>query len=73
MVYAESGINWFFPYRVEFEDDDIVILQELPREHRFENRNGPKPKIDCWITIVRGRDVIARINGLDKLCEIIPE
>lgn len=34
--YAESGINWEFVYEVLFEDDEILVLKDLGRYHRFD-------------------------------------
>ena len=64
MIYADSGINWIFPYAVEYEDDCILILKELPREHKGERQS----KIDKWITL--NRDDTTCINGVRKLVEI---
>ena len=64
MIYADSGINWIFPYTVEYEDDCILILKQLPREHKGELQS----KIDKWITL--NTDGIVWIDGTCKLVEI---
>lgn len=64
MIYADSGINWIFPYAVEYEDDCILILKELPREHKGELQS----KIDKWITL--NPDNTTWIDGVRKLVEI---
>ena len=48
MIYADTRINWIFPYEVIYEDEDILILKELPREHKCNMQS----KIDRWITIL---------------------
>jgi hypothetical protein len=64
-IYADSGINWVFPYAVEYEDDDIVLLKELPRVHKGDK----PPTINKWIDLSRGSYVY--IDNKKKLYEIV--
>ena len=64
MIYAEIGINWIFPYNVEYEDDHTIILKELPRERKGQVTS----KIDKWITLYP--DNTTWINNALKLVEI---
>ena len=66
MVYADNGINWFFPYEVEFEDDEILILKELPRQHK----SFSTMKVDKWIDI-HGNGGTATVDNQLKLLEIV--
>lgn len=66
MVYADLGINWVFPYLVTYEDDDILILKELPRVHK--NDVGMVP-IHKYITINTNYDT-ALVDGKVKLLEV---
>ena len=69
MIYADSGINWFFPYKVLFEDEDILILKELPRCHRFDSERGANDPVDKWIDFLSNY-TYARVDGTLKLVEI---
>ena len=64
MIYADSGINWIFPHTVEYEDEFIIILKELPRVHK----GALQSKIDKWITL--NPDGTVWIDGVRKLVEI---
>ena len=64
MIYADSGINWIFPYAVEYEDELIIILKELPREHK----GALQSKVDKWVTL--NPDATVWIDGARKLVEI---
>lgn len=35
-IVAMTGINWIFLYRVEYEDEAIVILKDLGRFPRWD-------------------------------------
>lgn len=71
MIYADTGINWIFVYRVEYEDDCILVLRDLGRYHKFdEDRSWGKP-VDKWVEIVG--NTWACIDGKLKLVEIKPE
>lgn len=52
-IVADSGINWIFLYRVEYEDDCIIILTDLGRFHKLdEARTGEGEPITEWIEII---------------------
>lgn len=67
-IYATYGINWFFPYSVEYEDDDILILRELPRCHKYDRNHGADEPVTAWIEL--GREW-AIVNGQRKLVEVL--
>lgn len=50
-IYAEQGINWMFVYEAQYEDDDIVILKDLGRFHRYDEERMFKGTVDAWIEI----------------------
>ena len=50
-IYADSGINWEFLYKVEYEDDCILVLRDMGRYHKFEDERKFKGKIDKYIDI----------------------
>lgn len=76
MRYADSGINWIFVYEVEYEDEDILILRDLGRFHKFDQDRTYKGAIDGWVDItgdfvhvpVPGQTLMKR-----KLVEVKPE
>lgn len=65
--YAEIGINWWFVYQVEYEDDLIVVLRDCGRVHK-RNPELLKP-ITAWIE--PRSDGFVYINGERKLYEIL--
>ena len=65
--YAETGINWWFVYRVEYEDDLIVILRDYGRVHKRDSQL--LEPIAEWIEL--RRDGFVYINGEKKLYEIL--
>ena len=67
--YAETGINWWFVYRVEYEDDLIVILRDYGRVHKRDARL--LQPIAEWIEL--RSDGFVYINGAKKLYEILTE
>jgi hypothetical protein len=71
MIYADTGINWFFPYEVEYEDDYICVLRELPRMHRFDTDRGADLHVDKWMTIIPRAGEIY-VDGKRKLLEVKP-
>lgn len=64
-IYADSGINWVFPYAVEFENDDIILLKELPRVHKSDKL----PTINKWIDLCSSGSYVY-IDNKKKLYEI---
>lgn len=64
--YAEVGINWWFMYQVEYEDDLIVVLHDCGRVHK-RDAELLKP-IAAWIEL-RSNGFVG-INGKRKLYEI---
>lgn len=68
-IYAYSGINWEFLFSVEYEDDDIIVLKDMGRYHRFDEDQMFKGTIDKYIDIFRQSEQ-ARIDGKLKLMEI---
>jgi len=65
--YARLGINWEFLYQVLYEDDDILVLKDLGRYHRFDtDRSWTKP-IDAYIEFYGD---YAHGNGWKKLVEV---
>lgn len=64
--YAEVGINWWFVYQVEYEDDLIVVLRDCGRVHK-RDAELLKP-IAAWIE-PRSNGFV-NINGKRKLYEI---
>lgn len=64
--YAEVGINWWFVYQVEYEDDLIVVLRDCGRVHK-RDAELLKP-IAAWIEL-RSNEFVD-INGKRKLYEI---
>lgn len=68
MIYADMGINWFFPYEVVTEEDEILVLKELPRQHRNESTLV----VDRWITLVGfGNNCATYVGDKLKLVEIV--
>lgn len=52
-IVAMTGINWIFLYRVEYEDEAIVILKDLGRFHRWdEARSWNGEPITAYIDII---------------------
>ena len=66
--YADSGINWIFVYEVIHEDDEILVMRDLGRFHKFDPERMWEKPIDQWIEI--GRE-FTRTRGGDKLHEIV--
>ena len=64
--YAEVGINWWFVYQVEYEDDLIVVLRDCGRVHK-RDAELLKP-IAAWIEL-RSNGFVD-INEKRKLYEI---
>lgn len=64
--YAEVGINWWFVYQVEYEDDLIVVLRDCGRVHK-RDAELLKP-IAAWIDL--RSNGFADINGKRKLYEL---
>lgn len=69
IFYADSGINWIFVYEVEYEDDDILVLKDLGRFHKFDEDRKFKQPIAAWIEI--GKDWVW-IGIQRKLVEVKP-
>lgn len=67
--YAEVGINWWFVYRVEYEDNLIVVLRDYGRVHKRDSRL--LQPIAAWIE--PRRDGFVYVNGEKKLYEILTE
>ena len=63
--YAEVGINWWFVYQVEYEDDLIVVLRDCGRVHKRDA--GLLKPIAAWIEL--RSNGFADINGKRKLYE----
>jgi hypothetical protein len=59
MIIFEDGINWVFPYDVISQNDakGIMVLKEMPREHKSEFSYDGKTLAD-----IRGSRVT--INGI---------
>lgn len=71
MIYAESGINWMFVYEVEYEDEDILVLVDKGRYHKFDDDRMFEGKVDKWIDFSRGSSgTYVNIGGHWKLTEI---
>lgn len=52
-IIADSGINWLFLYRVEYEDDCIVVLKDLGRFHKYDSdRTWKGEPIAEWVEII---------------------
>jgi len=52
-VYADSGINWEFLYEILYEDDEILVLKDLGRYHKYDqDRMWTKP-IKAYIRVER--------------------
>lgn len=67
MIYVDTGINWEFVYEVLYEDNEILVLKDLGRFHRFDkDRMWTKP-IDKYIEL---SSEWARVAGKLKLVEI---
>ena len=64
--YAEVGINWWFVYQVEYEDDLIVVLRDCGRVHK-RDAELLKP-ITAWIEL-RSNGFVD-VHGERKLYEI---
>lgn len=67
--YAESGINWIFVYEVTHEDDDIIILKDLGRYHKYDEGQRFEGKIDAWFDFC-GSAYLRVGNGPLKLFEL---
>ncbi len=65
--YAQDGINWEFLYEVLHEDDDILVLKDLGRFHKFDEDRMWKRPIDAYFDIF---GEFARIGGKMKLVEV---
>ncbi len=68
-VYADSNINWEFLYRVLFEDDDIIVLGDMGRWHKYDTDRMYTEKIDKYIEL--GQEYV-RVDGKLKLFQLIP-
>lgn len=68
MIYADNGINWEFLYEVQYEDNEILILKDLGRFHKFDEDQMYKGKIDKYIEL--GHDYV-RIDNKLKLVEVL--
>lgn len=64
--YADVGINWWFIYQVEYEDDLIIVLRDCGRVHKRDTERL-KP-ITAWIEL-RSNGFVD-INGKRKLYEL---
>ena len=65
--YAGSGINWEFLYKVEYQDDLILVLLYIGRFHKYDYaRQWTKP-IEAYIEIIGD---IAIVNDKRLLVEI---
>lgn len=69
MIYADSGINWYFPYEVLYEDGEILVLKELPRAHKYDPERGANDPVDKWIDLYPSQQ-LARVGNALKLYEI---
>lgn len=73
IYYAESGINWEFLYQVEYEDDDILILRDLGRYHKFDtDRMFTKP-IEKYLDNITNASGLVYVGNKLKCVEIKPE
>lgn len=70
-IYADSGINWEFLYKVEYEDDCILILRDMGRYHKYDKERMFNGVIDKYINI-RGEYafIYDGKNAVSKLVEI---
>jgi len=69
-IYADTGINWIFVYEVIYEDDCILVLQDLGRWHKYDEDRSWKRPIDQWINL--GQEYARCKDGM-KLVEVRPE
>lgn len=64
---AETGINWIFVYKVLHEDDEIIILEDCGRFHKFDADRKFPGQIDDWVDF---RSDFVFIGSVKKLVEI---
>lgn len=69
---SDCGINWQHIYRVDYQDDEIIVLQSFGRYHRFDRDRMFDGKIAGYIDPVYDNKV-ARIGDKMLLVEIKPE
>jgi hypothetical protein len=62
----ENGMNWVFPYEVMVRNDaeKILVLRELPRQHKSEFSTKGLPCID-----IRGTRAVLE-NELYDICVV---
>ena len=68
-VYIEHGINWLFVYEVEYEDECIVLLNDMGRFHRYDKDRVYTGPVDGYIDFV-GSSMIRIDSQPLKLFEI---
>ena len=67
-TYADRGINWIFVYEVLYEDEEILILRDLGRFHKYDEDRTWKKPIDGWLEITG--EYACSPNGKLKLVEV---
>ncbi len=69
---SDCGINWQHIYRVDYQDDEIIVLQSFGGYHRFDRDRMFDGKIEMYIDPVYDNKM-ARIGDKMLLVEIKPE
>lgn len=69
---SDCGINWQHIYRVDYQDDEIIVLQSLGGYHRFDRDRMFDGEIAAYIDPVYDNKM-ARIGDKMLLVEIKPE
>lgn len=68
---ADTGINWIVVYEVVYEDEEILILRECGRFHKYDDDRQFKGEIAAWIDSMD--DTYCRVEGKLRLVEIQQE
>ena len=64
---ADSGINWIFVYKVLHEDDEIIVLEDCGRFHKFDADRKFTGHISNWIEFRGG---FVYVGSTKKLVEV---
>lgn len=68
---AETGINWIFVYKVLHEDDEIIVLEDCGRFHKFDADRKFPGQIDNWIDFCKDSVYVgSNENKVKKLVEV---
>ena len=70
LTVVDSGINWIFVYEVTHEDEDILVLKDLGRFHKFDEDSKFAGKIDEWIELHKDYAIVGCSVKTRKLVEI---